>query len=173
MGGVIAANFAAQHPNRVQRLGLFDPAGFPDEHPHYLQLLKMPGFGEVLFSMIGEDMFKKLAGDDFYDPAHIQVFVNQYLQQTQYKGFRRSLLATMRSKLLESGEAIYRKVGGMDIPVLLVWGELDQTVPFKFSQTVIEAIPQVEFYPIADSGHIPHYEHAEQVNPILLEFLKS
>jgi pimeloyl-ACP methyl ester carboxylesterase len=171
MGGVIAANFTVKHSARVKRLGLFDPAGFPVEFPFYFQFLRTPGLGEILFGMVGENMFRQMAKDDFYDPAHVDMFVDQYLLQMQYKGFRRSLLATMRGALLQSGEALYQKLGGMNIPVLLVWGELDRTVPFKFSQRVIDAIPQVEFHPIADSGHIPHYEHAAQVNPILLEFL--
>jgi pimeloyl-ACP methyl ester carboxylesterase len=171
MGGVIAANFTVQHPGRTNSLGLFDPAGFPVEFPFYFKLLRAPGLGELLFGMVGESMFRKMAEDDFYDPVHIDMFVDQYLLQMQYKGFRRSLLATMRGDLLESGEVLYQKVGGMDIPVLLVWGELDRTVPFKFSQRVVDAIPQVEFHPISNSGHIPHYEHADQVNPILLEFL--
>jgi pimeloyl-ACP methyl ester carboxylesterase len=171
MGGVIAANFTVQHTERVKYLGLFDPAGFPVEFPFYFKLLRTPGLGEALFGMVGKSMFRKMAEDDFYDPAHIDMFIDQYLLQMQYKGFRRSLLATMRGELLGSGETLYKKVGGMDIPVLLIWGELDRTVPFKFSEKVVDAIPQVEFNPIANSGHIPHYEHAAEVNPILIEFL--
>jgi pimeloyl-ACP methyl ester carboxylesterase len=61
----------------------------------------------------------------------------------------------------------------MDIPVLLVWGEQDDTVPFEHHRRLLKAIPQAQFHPIADSGHIPHYEHAEQVNPKILRFLND
>jgi len=173
MGGVITASFTASHPERVRRIGLFDPAGFPAEYPFYIRLLILPILGEIIFSLIGEKLFRKLAGNDFYDPTHIELFVDQYMLQMQYKGFRRSLLSTMRSGILESGLSIYQAVGELDMPVLLVWGEQDHTVPFTNSQTLIEAVPQAEFHPIANSGHIPHYENAAEVNPFLLEFLKK
>ncbi|MEN8240936.1 MAG: alpha/beta hydrolase [Chloroflexota bacterium] len=173
MGGVITANFTASHPERVRRIGLFDPAGFPAEYPFYIRLLLLPILGEIIFGSIGEKLFQKLAGNDFYDPRHIDVFFDQYRIQMQYKGFRRSLLSTMRSGILETGLPIYQAVGGLEIPAILVWGEHDHTVPFENSQSLIKAVPQAEFYPIANSGHIPHYENAVEVNPLLLEFLKK
>jgi pimeloyl-ACP methyl ester carboxylesterase len=173
MGGVIAANFVVAYPERASKLGLFDPAGFPTKVPWYLRLLQIPVLGEVFFSMVGESMFRQLAGNDFYDPAHIEQFADQFMLQMPFKGFRRSLLSTMRSDILAQGELVYKKLGKMDIPVLLVWGEQDQTVPFEHSKRLVEVVPQVEFHPIPKSGHIPHYEHADQVNPILMGFLKN
>jgi pimeloyl-ACP methyl ester carboxylesterase len=173
MGGLVAAIFARMNPERVSRLGLFDPAGYLSEPPFYLKLLRVPILGELFFGLVGESLFRRLAANDFYDPAHIDQFSDQFMLQMAYKGFRRSLLSTLRSGILESGEKVYGQIGGMDIPVLLVWGERDLTAPFEHSKNVVEAIPQVQFFPIAGSGHIPHYEDAERVNRIILEFLKD
>jgi pimeloyl-ACP methyl ester carboxylesterase len=173
MGGVIAANFAIRQPDLINRLGLFDPAGIPSKYPFYLNLLKLPILGEIIFALIGEKLFRKLAGDDFYDPKHIDKFVDQFVLQMEFKGFRRSLLSTLRNGILESGLPIYQQVGRLEIPVMLVWGEHDYTAPFAHSASVVKAIPQVEFYPIANSGHIPHYENAAEVNQYLLEFLQK
>jgi pimeloyl-ACP methyl ester carboxylesterase len=57
--------------------------------------------------------------------------------------------------------------------VLLIWGTQDRTVPFPTSQLIIESIPQVDFKPIDGAGHVPHYENADTVNPLLIEFLKT
>jgi pimeloyl-ACP methyl ester carboxylesterase len=73
---------------------------------------------------------------------------------------------------LQDGLEWYRQVGRLDLPVLLVWGEEDGTVPFKYSREVVAAIPQVDFHPISDTGHIPHYEKPEVVTPLLVQFLR-
>lgn len=173
MGGVIAASFASLHPERIKRLGLIDPAGFALDYPLYIRSLMLPVIGEIAVSLIGKKVFRRLAGKDFYDPKHIDAFIEKFQQQMQFKGFRRSLLSTLRSGILSSGAEIYKLVGETDIPVLLIWGEQDFTTPFEDSAKLTELIPQAEFYPIADSGHIPHHEHSSQVNPIVLEFLKA
>jgi pimeloyl-ACP methyl ester carboxylesterase len=66
---------------------------------------------------------------------------------------------------------IYEEIGKMDKPVLLFWGPHDHTVPFKHSEILRKAMPNLQFHAIENSGHIPHYEKPEVVNPILLEFL--
>ena len=60
----------------------------------------------------------------------------------------------------------------MDIPTLLLWGKDDRTVPFEHNADIRAAIPQAEFHAIEHCGHIPHYEKPDEVNPILMEFLK-
>jgi pimeloyl-ACP methyl ester carboxylesterase len=91
----------------------------------------------------------------------------------QYKGFRRAILSTVRHGMLDSFIDCYQHIGKMNKPVLLFWGRQDHTVPISYSSDLRRAIPQVEFHVIENCGHIPHYEKPEQVNPILLEFLKA
>ena len=75
--------------------------------------------------------------------------------------------------MLDSFIDYYQRVGRLEKPVLLFWGRNDTTVPFKHSDSLREVIPNVEFYAIENCGHIPHYEKPEEVNPILLEFLRK
>lgn len=172
MGGIIAAEFANRHPERVDKLALFDPAGFPMDTPGIFKALMVPGLGELIFGSIGFGLLESSIAGDFYDPEHIKAFVEQYKVPMQYRGFKRAILSTIRAGLLESGVVVYRRLGETsEVPVLLVWGEEDRTVPFKFSRTFLSLVPRARFLPVAESGHIPHYEHAELVNPVLLEFL--
>lgn len=171
MGGVIAANFAGLHPERVARLGLIDPAGFPIGYSLGFRLLRAPLLGELLFNLAGSENLENSMASDFYDPKHIREFIELYRPQMAYKGFRRALLSTLRAGFLNDGRDVYRRVGESGLPALLVWGENDTTVPFKHHKKLLEWIPQAAFHPIAASGHIPHYEKPEEVGPILLDFL--
>ncbi len=174
MGGVVAANFAVQHSELIDRLVLIDPAGFPQMFPLIYRVVNLPVLGELAFALMSEKSLTDALSGDFYDPQHVETFIDQYRPQMEYKGFKRAVLSTIRAGVAEKGERVYRKLGKLsNMPVLLVWGQNDTTVPFKYSQTLLKWVPQAQFHPIADSKHIPHYEQAEQVNPILLDFLRG
>jgi len=172
MGGVIAANFTVNHPTRVEKLVLVDPAGFPLRVPWAFKWVLVPILGELVFGLVPGKRLERAMGDGFYDPEHVHALAEMYRPSMQYKGFRRALLSTIREGVVGDSLNVYRKLGQMDTPaVLLFWGEQDFTVPYKFSKVFISLVPRTKFCPVRDSGHIPHYEHASQVNPILLEFL--
>ena len=75
--------------------------------------------------------------------------------------------------MLDSFVNTYRHVGEMNEPVLLFWGRKDRMVPFEYSNDLRATMPNAEFHVIENCGHIPHYEKPEEVNPILLEFLRK
>ena len=75
--------------------------------------------------------------------------------------------------MLDSFIEVYKQLGKMDKPVLLFWGRDDMTVPFDHSDDLRAAVPQIQFHVVERSGHIPHYEKPDEVNPILLEFLRN
>ena len=117
-------------------------------------------------------MAKRIAGSPF-DRERIREFGPSYLVQMEYKGFKRALLSTIRANMLGSFLDVYRQVGTTGKPVLLVWGRHDHTIPFRHSRLLQAAMPDMEFHVVEGSGHIPHYEKPEVVNPLLLRFLRT
>jgi pimeloyl-ACP methyl ester carboxylesterase len=174
MGGVVASDFAVKHTERLEKLGLFAPAGFPLDLPKIIRLLILPGLGELIFSVLSEKRFEQIVGNSIFDPAEVALVIDRYSPQMRIKGFRRAILSTMRHRVAEQGVEIYQALGKItDLPVFLVWGEDDPTVPFKFSSVFRSMVPQAEFHPVAGGGHIPHYRQSEQVTPLILEFLNG
>jgi pimeloyl-ACP methyl ester carboxylesterase len=173
MGGPVTASFVERYPQRAQRLVLVDPIGARSfAFPRILKVLSMPGVGELVLGLFGSGQLARNVVSDFYDPAHIEVYIERYLIQMKYKGFMRALLSTLRNGMLVDFSQVYRRVGELSIPTLLLWGRNDKTVPFDQNDVLRAAIPQVEFHAIENCGHIPQYEKPDEVNPILLEFLK-
>jgi pimeloyl-ACP methyl ester carboxylesterase len=172
MGGIIGASFTDRHPERVDRLALIDPAGFPLSWGLAFRLMTLPVLGEVLMSLVGARMLVSgLPGDLFWPEGYPQ-YVEQFYPQLAYRGFRRSILSTMRCMPLDDHQAVYRRVGTQGRPILLVWGEQDGTVSFEHHKAALEAMPQAEFHAVREAGHISHYERPEVVNPLLIEFLR-
>jgi pimeloyl-ACP methyl ester carboxylesterase len=103
----------------------------------------------------------------------VGLFIDKYKVQMQYKGFKRAILSSVRNNMLGSFIESYKNVGGLNIPVQLIWGRNDMTVPFEHSKYLLAAIPQADFHVIEDCGHIPHYEKPDEFNPLLIKFLKN
>jgi pimeloyl-ACP methyl ester carboxylesterase len=66
---------------------------------------------------------------------------------------------------------VYRSVDRASIPVLLLWGTKDRTVPFARNARVRGAIPRAEFHPIDGAGHLPILERAGLTDSLILDFL--
>lgn len=173
MGGVIVSRFAGTYPDRVKRIALIDPAGFPLGYSWAYRLAKIPGLGELGLSLLSAPNLENSIASDFFDPRLVKRFIEQYRPQMKYKGFRRAILSTLRNGILDDGMPCYRRIGEIDTPTLLVWGREDQTVPFEYHRDILSAIPQVEFVPVEAAGHLPHVEQPETANPILARFFMS
>lgn len=174
MGGPITATFTLRFPERVNKLVWIDPAGARPVFPLLTtKIARIPGLGEAILNLIGTDGVAQNIAADIFDRSSIELFHDRYLIQMQYRGFKHAILSTVRSGMLGSFLDEYRQIGKMNKPVLLFWGRDDHTVPFEHSDILKQAIPQLKFHAVEGCGHIPHYEKAEEVNPILLRFLQS
>lgn len=172
MGGPIAAAFADRHPGRVRRLGLIDPAGMPLRLPLSARLARLPLVGELALRLVPSQRLVDGLADDLFSPGSYPEYRAKYREQMPYRGFRRALLSTSRSPILEGMAQAYRRVGWQDRRVLLIWGEKDSVLPLAYSARLRAVVPQAEYHPILGAGHIPHYERPEVVNPLLVEFFQ-
>jgi len=173
-GGPITATFTARFPERVKKLVLIDPVGAkPFALSRILKVAAMPVAGEAIIGLVGSVRMTRRIAASSLAPENISEFGPQYLMQMEYKGFKHAILSTIRNNMLGSFLEVYKRIGKMDKPVLLFWGRQDHTVPFRHNNDLRQAMPHAEFHAIENCGHIPHYEKPEEVNPILLEFLKT
>ena len=169
MGGAIVAAYTVEHPERVRRLVLIDPLASSRD----AGLLQWPLLGDYIFRV---SVLPGLAAgqlSDFVHPERFPDWANRYREQMRYFGFGRAILSTIRHVVTRDPMPTYRAVGAQRRPVLLIWGEQDQTVPYALSAAVRQALGEPLFLSVADAGHLPHLEHPEVVDPVLLAFLAS
>jgi pimeloyl-ACP methyl ester carboxylesterase len=79
------------------------------------------------------------------------------------------------STLKNAKEALTFKdvLSSISHPTLLIWGEKDRIFPPPVGEGLHRAIPGSEFRLIKGSGHIPMWETPDEVNQIILSFLKE
>ena len=168
MGGAILMDFADTHPEHVKSLTLVDPLIRGIKIP----LIDKPLLGEYLMPVYVAPSMANGQFDDFYQPERFPNWAEPYKVQMEYKGYQRAILATIRNYLGKDHEATYQRVGQSDLPVLLIWGREDQTIPFEQSVDVLTHL-NAKFLPVDEAGHLPHYEQPEVVNPVIINFLQT
>lgn len=174
MGGATTIRFADRHPERIERVALFAPAGFSLDVPAAANILRVPGVGEWIVKAFGDMIIQRgVATRVAADPAMQERFVTKYLDQMQYKGYKYALLSTLRHNPLQNLGEDYARVGKQNKPCALFWGTDDAVVPYTHHERVAEAIPQIQFHAIEGVGHTANFEDPAAVNPLLIGFLKG
>ncbi|PJZ51755.1 hypothetical protein CH380_18615 [Leptospira adleri] len=173
MGGIIVGQFTLKHPEKVKKLGLIAPAGFPMELPLIGKLTRLPWIGDYLSKTFGDRAILAGSKRNFFAPEKFPDFNSIYKEQMKYIGFKKAILSSLRNMPLESFQKNYEKLNGNPIPKLLIWGKDDKVVPFKNSEVALKTFKGIAFFPLENEGHIPHFESPERITPILLEFLKK
>jgi pimeloyl-ACP methyl ester carboxylesterase len=145
MGALITALFAAECPGRVDRLVLAAPAiGLPSSR---IAAYVLPLALEML--RVERSFWKTLVWD----------------------GARAGLSTSLRASrdLLRSN--IDNDLSKISRPCLLVWGESDPLVPPRLGRELQSKIPDSRLCVLKGAGHVLMYDHAEQFNAVVLEFL--
>ena len=172
MGGGISVVFADKYPDLVKKVSLVDPIGFSFGGNIQVYILKIPLLNRLLMQFIGHKRLIESQKPDFYQYDRVDQYLEKYKAQLAYKGYLQAIRSTALNTPFTNLAKTYKRLGEK-MPIQLFWGEKDQTIPFKTSEKVLAAVPTIEFHPIKDCGHMPQYKHPNEVNPLLLRFLKD
>ena len=171
MGGPVAARFAQQNPDLAAGVILISPLVTPPTNGDVLPL-NIPLVGEYVMAAIMEPfVLPGLQLEDFIRPENFPQWTEMYREQLQFKGTGRALLSTIRQLVKMDSEAEYQLLNESGIPVLLLWGNADQSVDAVQIETLQQILPGMDARIFPGAGHLLHYEIPDKVNPIIAEFL--
>lgn len=158
LGGQIALDLYAQHPERVERLILSGSAGLFERS---LAGGRPP--------RLCRDYIRKQACEIFHDPKHVSdKLVDDVYLMLSDRHYRRFLLkvakATRNRNMLE-------ELAHVAVPTMIIWGSDDSITPPFVAQQFRDHIPQAELFFIDQCGHAPPIEQPAQFAHLLDEFL--
>jgi pimeloyl-ACP methyl ester carboxylesterase len=163
MGGWIAAFVAAEHPERVSRLMLFDSAG----------LYAPPAFDTALFTPSNLDQFHQLQALLSPRPRPIPGFIARDI----LRNFRRNGWVIQRAlaSMLTAQDVVDGKLPQLKMPALLVWGSLDRVTPLDQGETMLRLIlvpnSRLDIFP--GCGHLAPIECSAAIGPKVVAFARE
>jgi pimeloyl-ACP methyl ester carboxylesterase len=160
LGGKIAWNFAAAHPDRVSRLVLISPDGFASPGFDYGKPARVPAMLRALPYVLPSSMLRMSLTPAFGDPAKFSpALVKRYRDMLLAPGVRTAMLARMGQVRLEPPEPILRRI---QAPTLLLWGERDAMIPFSNAADYSSEMPHCRLIALPGIGHVPQEEAPAQ-----------
>ncbi len=167
-GGFVTAHYVTTHAARIRTLTLVDPVSSSSPLPGFLSL---PVVGQYVWQVTQMPGKAESQASDFLHPEHFPNWAELYRPQMRFDGFGRSLLRSAVTMSHTNFDSLYAGVSKTGVPVLLVWGQQDQTVPIAMSRVIRSNIPAVEFFPVDSAGHLPHIEQSAMVHDRMQQFL--
>jgi pimeloyl-ACP methyl ester carboxylesterase len=173
MGGGTGIAFAVQHRERVNKLILVDPAGMPGPLPLIGRLANLPGVGELLYG-VNLDLTRRLTLQRmwFHNGGHVtDVYYQNATRFHKVQGTTPIMLRILRKRFFHTLRDEVRALGQTDVPILLVWGRQDRSVPFERGLEMHALLPRARLEVFEQMGHCPHDERPGRFNELALEFL--
>jgi pimeloyl-ACP methyl ester carboxylesterase len=161
MGGWIVQLVAAEHPDRVKRLMLFDSAG----------LDVRPTWDTDLFTPISAAELDQLDALLMPRPPQVPAYVARDILRISHSDawvIRRAM-----SSMLTAQDVTDKLLPELKMPVLLQWGELDRITPVVQAEAMHQLIPQSQLEVFAGCGHLAPLECTPQMGPKVVAFLQQ
>jgi pimeloyl-ACP methyl ester carboxylesterase len=153
LGGWLAANFAADHTERVTRLVLAAPFGMRDEDHPTTDFLALPG--DVLPTYLAADM--SVFEGHVPTPPTPEFLADRYRETTSAA----RLMWTRPYDL-----KLHRWLHRLTMPTLLLWGEADRLIPAEQAPVWADLIPGAEVRTLPGVGHLLFDESREAVGAV-------
>lgn len=172
-GGAVALRAHLLHRAAYARLALVSPVA-------------LAPWGSPFFRLVGEhtEVFEQLP------PALHRALVAEYVSSASASGLRPQVLDRLVEPWTgaEGQAAFYRQIEqadqahtdeiqslypGIDVPVLLAWGEQDAWIPPERARELARMIPDLVTCPIEGAGHLVQLDAPAQLTAALVDFLRG
>lgn len=180
LGGAVCLRVAAEHPDLVRTLTLVSPA-----MPQYrlrrsndprLALLLVPGLAGLVDRERARSVPRKVAMDVLtlctYD---VSVIPEQRIEEQAAELLRRralpwsskaltgSLRGLVRAYFDPGPRNLWRQVGLIEAPTLVVWGDHDRLVPHALGPIAVRRLRNGRLVAVPDAGHVAQIERPDVV----------
>ncbi len=178
LGGAIAAHYALQFPEAVERLVLSSSAGWGRGVTSALRVAGFPGIGELIGTRQNREADRRLLLSIVHNPEVVtEELVDLHYRMNSQPGAWSAFLRILRANgnLLGQGRSVFvplrRGLRSFRKPVLILWGEHDRIIPPSHLKRALVVLPQAETKIFEGCGHFLMLEHPLEYAQTVRDFL--
>jgi 2,6-dioxo-6-phenylhexa-3-enoate hydrolase len=172
MGGASALSFALEFPARLDKMVLMGPGA---QGPSILQPNPGEGIKRMfkLYAQPSYENFEAMLEVFVYDPAGI----TDELRRGRWSNIEANLnhlknFALSSQKCPVTTWDLSARFPEIPHRTLIVWGRDDRFVPLDHGLKMINTLQDAQLHVFAKCGHWAQWEHAEEFNRLVIDFLK-
>jgi len=180
LGGRVALEMGMTSPSAVSRMVLLCPSPAFRRLRQFTPLVRLLPPDAVVPPMpmphraVVMGIRTMFSNPDRLAPTWYDAAADEHRRVMRDYRHRRAFFACLKQIYMEEAfgdHGFWDRLPRMETPALFVWGDHDRLVPASFERHVLAAVPHAESLCMADSGHVPQFEHPEETARITREFL--
>ena len=176
LGGNIAWNYAAEYPEKIEKLILVDASGLPINKPQpaIFKMAKTPVLSSLFLYVTPKIFIKKNMKEVYGDETKItDDLVTRYHKMALRVGNRQAFIDRAKIDFKLGEKTNLNKLKSIQTPTLLIWGAKDNWIPLKSVGIKMDSIlPNSKLVVLENSGHVPMEENPEESLVVLKEFIE-
>ncbi|MGD9893604.1 MAG: alpha/beta fold hydrolase [Dehalococcoidia bacterium] len=166
MGGGTSVKFAIDYPDRVDRLVLMGSAGFGPSlfTPQPTEGIKFLG---NFYRNPTREAMKNIIDVFVYDSS----FMTEELLEQRYQAAMDPAIMEARKNSNTPYEDLTADLRKIKAQTLIIWGADDRFVPLDQGLGFLRHIPDARLVVLPRCGHWAQYEHADEFDRLVIDFL--
>jgi pimeloyl-ACP methyl ester carboxylesterase len=176
LGGNIAWNYAAEYPDKVEKLIVVDASGLPTNkaQPAIFKMAKTPVLNSLFLYVTPKFFIKKNMEEVYADKEKItDELITRYHKMALRVGNRQAFIDRAKTDFKLGEKANYDKLKSIETPTLLLWGAQDTWIPLDNGKRMDSIMQQSTLVVLENSGHVPMEENPPESLAVVNEFLKK
>lgn len=184
IGALLSLMMTVHHPDLAAGGVLLNCAGGLNHRPQELtpplrlvmgaftSLVASPWIGSLLFNQIRQkSRIRQTLTQIYRNPEAITDELVEILHRPSCDPGAQKVFASILTA--PAGPTPEELLAQLQRPLLVLWGEADPWTPIQRGRSFHQhaADPRFQFVPIPDTGHCPHDERPEIVNPLMVNWL--
>ncbi|MDM8518157.1 alpha/beta fold hydrolase, partial [Desulfobacterales bacterium HSG16] len=175
IGGYFAWNYALAYPEKVNKLVLLDPVGYPQDLPGIINFVNIPGLSNLAARVTPRIFIEKSIREIYGNKAKVtDELIDQYhdmLMNPQNRGVYVDIFRLLKQKA--SSTMLCHGINEIKAPTLLMWGKDDPWVPVGVVKEWERDLPLSKTIVYDGVGHLPMEEIPRQSASDTHAFLMS
>ncbi len=169
MGGAVALTFAADFPERIERLTVLDAACYPMPLPLKGRLPLLPLVGPFVFKKLyRRPVFRDYFRKEVYNgrPVPHPELIDAWYDVLDTPEGREAGYAALRNAVADT-RSLVPKIPRIEAPSLVVWGAEDRLVPVGLGHRLVKELRSARLELVEGVGHAPNEEAPARIAELL------